>query len=286
MRHYPQEDIVSHALDLISGTGLWLLARHQWIINSMRCVLTGEEPQSTSVLPSFSEIIPKHIYLPDLLMNRFNEISHTLESLWDETAKSIQPMSGLTLFEQLNNYQTLAYQFMVASKEAQQQLIHEFAMRDTLTGVLTRLTLMRNLDVQLERAKQSNLPASIALLDQNDFKAINDQYGHVVGDSTIAITADIIGQNLRPHDQLYRYGGDEWLIIMPATSLTSAKQAIDRIYKIYISHAFKSTCNENFFTSFSYGIAESKDELTAEKWIAEADMRLYDNKANSIKNNS
>ena len=280
-----QEDIVSHALDLISGTGMWLLARHQWLINSMRCVLTGEDAQSTSTLPSFGEIIPKHIYLPDLLMSRFNEISHTLENLWDETAKSIQPTSGLTLFEQLNNYQTLAYQFMVASKEAQQQLIQEFAMRDTLTGVLTRLTLMRNLDDQLERAKQSTLPASIALLDQNDFKAINDQYGHIVGDSTIAITADIFSKNLRPQDQLYRYGGDEWLIIMPATPLTSAKQAIDRIYEIYSSHAFESRHKEKFFTSFSYGIAESKHNLTAEQWIADADMRLYANKANTIKNN-
>ena len=281
-----QEDIVSHALDLISATGMWLLARHQWLINSMRCVLTGEDAQSTSVLPSFSEIIPKHVCLPDLLMSRFIEISHTLESLWDETAKSIQPTSGLTLFEQLNNYQTLAFQFMVASKEAQQQLIHEFAMRDTLTGALTRLTLMRNLDLQLENAKQSSQPACIALLDQNDFKVINDQYGHVIGDSTIATTAEIISKNLRPHDQLYRYGGDEWLIIMPATSLTSAKQAIDRIYKIYISHAFESRQKEKFFTSFSYGIAESKHDLTSEQWIAEADLRLYANKANTIKNNS
>ncbi len=283
-----QEDIVSHghALDLISATGMWLLARHQWLINSMRCLLTGEKTQSTTVLPSFGEIIPKHISLPDLLMNRFNEISHNLESLWDETAKSIQPMSGLTLFEQLDNYQMLAYQFMVASKEAQQQLIHEFAMRDTLTGVLNRLTLMRNLDDQLARAKQNNLPASIALLDQNDFKAINDQYGHVVGDATIAITADIISKNLRPHDQLYRYGGDEWLIIMPATPLTSAKQAIDRIYKYYSSHAFESRHKEKFFTSFSYGIAESNNDLTSEQWIAEADMRLYANKVNTIKNNS
>jgi diguanylate cyclase (GGDEF)-like protein len=278
-----QEDIVSHALDLLSGTSMWLLARHQWIINSMRCVLTGEDFQSTSMLPNFSEITPKHGPLPDHLMNRFNEIRITLENLWDETTKSIQPTSGLPLFEQLDNYQTLAYQFMLTSKEAQEQLTHEFAMRDTLTGVLTRLTMMANLDDQLERAKQSNLPASIALLDQNDFKAINDRYGHLVGDSTIAITADIISKNLREQDQLYRYGGDEWLIVMPATSLKSANQAMDRIYKIYFSHAFKSSSNEIFFTSFSYGIAESKDELTAEKWIAEADMRLYDNKANSIK---
>ena len=281
-----QEDIISHALDLLSGTSMWLQARHQWIINSMRCVLTGEDFQSTSTLPSFSDIIPKHVQLPDLLMNRFTEIRHTLEALWKETAKSIQPASGLPLFEQLDNYQTLAYQFMAASKEANQQLIYEFTMRDPLTGALTRLTLMRNLDEHLKLAKQSKLPASIALLDQNDFKAINDKYGHVVGDSTIAITAEIINKNLRPNDQLYRYGGDEWLIIMPATSLTSAKQAIDRIYKIYISHAFKSSRNENFFASFSYGIAESKDELTVEQWIAEADMRLYDIKANSFKNDS
>lgn len=284
MSTYQQEGIVNNALDLLSVNSMWLLARNQWLVNSMRCILTGEDLQSAATLPSFNENLPKHIELPDILMKRFSEIRHTLEALWDETTKSIQPTSGLTLFEQLDNYQTLAHQFMVASKEAQQLLIHEFAMRDALTGVLTRLTLMRNLDDQLERAKESKLPTSIALLDQNDFKAINDQYGHIVGDSTIAITADIINKNLRPDDQLYRYGGDEWLIIMPSTTLISAKQVVDRLYKIYVSHAFESRRKEKFFTSFSYGIAESKYNLTAEQWIAEADIRLYANKANAVKN--
>jgi diguanylate cyclase (GGDEF)-like protein len=263
---------------------MWVLVRHQWLINSMRCVLTGEDVQSARALPSFNEIIPDHMQIPDLLMNRFTEIRHTLERLWQETSKSIQPTSGLTIYEQLDNYQTLAYQFMLASKEAKQQLIHEFAMRDPLTGVLTRLTLMHNLDVQLERAKRGEPPASIALLDQNNFKAINDKHGHIVGDSTIAKTANIINSNLRPNDQLYRYGGDEWLIIMPSTTVTSAKQAIDSIHKKYISHAFESRHKEKFFTSFSYGIVESKHDFTAEQWIAEADIRLYANKANNAKN--
>ncbi len=281
MNSYQQEDIVSNALELLSATSTWLLARHQWLINTMRCVLTGEDVQLTTELPSFNQIIPHYLTLPDLLMNRFTEIRTALETLWEETTKSIHPTSGLTLFEQLNNYQTLAHQFMVASKEANHQLIHEFALRDPLTGVLTRLTLMRNLDMQLELAKQSAKSASIVLLDQNNFKAINDSYGHIVGDAVISKTAEIINSNLRPNDQLYRYGGDEWLIIMPSTPLMSAKQAIDRIYKVYVSHAFESRRQERFFTSFSYGIAESEYHITAEQWLAEADTRLYANKANA-----
>lgn len=278
MGDYQEEDIVSNALELLSATSTWLLVRHQWLINTMRCVLTGENTQPLAELYNFDKLVPKDLDMPEQLVDRFTEIRTSLEDIWLETTKASHPMSGLTIFEQLNKYQTLAHEFMLASTDANQKLIHEFAMRDPLTGARTKLTLATCLERELSRSKRYMSPCTIALLDQDNFKSINDRWGHVIGDQVISQTAEIINSNLRPTDKLFRFGGDEWLILMPSTSKDKANQAIERMHEIYTSHTFKSKDGEPFSISFSYGIAESSHHKKAEEWIAKADSQLYQNK--------
>lgn len=274
-----EQDINNHTLELLSITSTWLLVRHQWLIDTMRCVLTGENPSSVTELETFNQLIPVHLILSENLSKRFSEIKMSLETHWSEATKTIHPMSGLTVFEQLNNYQASAHDFMLASKEANQKLLHEFAMRDALTGAWTRLTLNTNLSYALKHAIKKNKPCSIALLDHNKFKHINDSWGHVVGDQVLIKTAEIIQSNLKPSDKLYRFGGDEWLIIMPDTSEAIAKKRLARIQEVYLSYEFKSNSDESFFSSFSYGIAESEKVQTPKEWVISADNKLYANKA-------
>jgi diguanylate cyclase (GGDEF)-like protein len=273
-----EEDIVSNALELISITSTWLLVRHQWLINTMRCLLTGEDAQALGDLYDFERMIPKDLKLSEQLIERFTEIRVSLEAIWEETTKASHPMLGLPIFEQLNNYQALAHQFMLASTEANQKLIHDFAMRDSLTGARTRLTLSSCLYHELNRTKRTLIPATIALIDQDKFKSINDRWGHVVGDHVIKKLAKIIQHNLRPTDKLFRFGGDEWLIVMPYTSFIEAEKAINKMKKTYADYAFKPTIHNVFYTSFTYGIAESVKHAEPEQWITEADNQLYKNK--------
>lgn len=282
MAHYQEEDIVSSSLELISATSAWLLVRHQWLINTMRCVLTGENAQPQEDLHQFDQIIPHHLQLPTHLIERFSEIKLTLEAAWDETTKASHPMSGLTIFEQLNNYQALADRFMLASTQANQKLIYEFAMRDSLTGARTRLTLMSCLASELNHSKRYLTASTIALLDQDAFKSINDHWGHLVGDQVIQTMVDIIQNNLRSTDKLFRFGGDEWLIVMPASSKTEAEQAMNRMHEVYAEHEFKSATGDIFFSSFTYGIAESTHHTYPEQWITEADTQLYKKKRKSL----
>lgn len=278
MAHYQEEDIVSSSLDLISATSTWLLVRHQWLINTMRCVLTGENAQSQEDLYQFDHIIPNDLKLPAHLIKRFAEIKLSLEAAWEETTKASHPMSGLTIFEQLNNYQALAHRFMLASTEANQKLIYEFAMRDSLTGVRTRLTLASCLARELNHTKRYLTQSTIGLIDQDAFKSINDRWGHLVGDQVIQTLVAIIQNNLRPTDKLFRFGGDEWLIVMPASSKNEVEQAMNRMHEIYAKHEFKSPTGVIFFSSFSYGIAESTHHTNPEEWITEADTQLYKKK--------
>lgn len=282
MADYQEEDIVSSSLDLISATSTWLLVRHQWLINTMRCVLTGENAQPLEDLHQFNKIIPDNLKLPAHLIERFTEIKISLEAVWEETTKASHPMSGLTIFEQLNKYQTLAHRFMLASTQANQKLIYEFAMRDALTGARSRLTLMPCLARELNHSKRYLIPSTIALIDQDAFKSINDRWGHLIGDQVLQTMVMIMQNNLRPTDKLFRFGGDEWLIVMPASAKFEAEQAMSRMHEIYAKYGFKSSAGDIFFSSFTYGLAESTHHTHPEEWITEADIQLYKNKRKSL----
>lgn len=281
MHVYHEEDTATQALEILTATNTWLLARHQWLIDTMRCILTGENLPPTDKLATFDYVMPEHVNLSTHLMQHFTEIRTALETQWLEATNTIHPMSGLTVYEQLNSYQSSAHHFMLAAKKAHQKLLEEFAMRDSLTGAKTRLTMDATLKEALEQAEVSGRPCAIALIDQNAFKAINDRWGHVVGDEVLVQTANIFQNNLRMTDQLFRLGGDEWLVLMPKTTKVQADKVMQRTLTIYNAYQFKAHDDTDFSTTFSYGIAESSEELTVKIWLTEADKQLYKNKRES-----
>jgi diguanylate cyclase (GGDEF)-like protein len=240
----------------------------------------GENPPPFDKLYEFDDITPKSAKLPSSLNHHFNLVKTTLESMWEDTISASHPVSGLTVHEQLENYQILAHNFMAFAQEANQELWQEYATRDFLTGTWTRLKLQSCLSQALEYVKQHEVACSIVLLDQNKFKLINDEWGHVTGDEVLIKTAAIIERNLRPKDKLFRYGGDEWLILMPGANAMLAKTIIQRIAAQFEVHEFESKTGEAFKSTFSYGIGEAIAAKTTEEWISAADAQLYSHKSN------
>lgn len=275
---YREEDIPTNALELLASTSQWILTRHQWLIDNMRCLLMGESAPTLDELYEFDFITARTLNLPKNLIVSFVEIRSQLEDLWREVIKTYHPLSGLTLFEQVNMFHKAANAFMQGTKEANQRLWFEFSLRDTLTGAWTRLSLSGSLSQELARADRQNVPACIAILDQNQFKQINDIWGHVVGDDVLSKTAEIISKNLRPNDKLFRYGGDEWLILMPSTNKAVCIGVIERIQEVCGAHVFVSPTGIKFCSTFTFGVSESVGGQTAEEWIAAADAKFYDKK--------
>lgn len=267
-----------NAFELISATSTWVLARHQWLFDTMRCVLTGEQMPTTSGLIQFEEVVPQPLNVSKHTTMAFNEMKTNLERIWLKTTKTIHPLSGKTLFEQLNAFQISANDFMQSSNDANQQLIIELTIYDTLTGALSRLTLNNYLDKLLLQTKHDKQVACMAFLDQQGFKAINDQWGHGFGDFVLTETAEIIQQNLRVNDKLFRYGGDEWLVLLPNTGQAQAEEIIKRIQQRYRQHVFKTQSGESIYAHFDYGIAQSKASDTVKSWIDQADLAFYQNK--------
>lgn len=105
--------------------------------------------------------------------------------------------------------------------------MREQAVRDPLTGLYNRRYF--DIFVELCRKKHEKGVLSLAILDMNGFKAVNDRYGHTVGDEVLVAVADILRNNVRRDDVVIRWGGDEFLILMPATGLEEARAAVKRL---------------------------------------------------------
>lgn len=151
------------------------------------------------------------------------------------------------------------------------------AVRDALTGVFSRSGGEEVLELQFSIASRSGAKLSVAFLDLDHFKSINDQYGHEAGDTVLVNMASIVSRHLRRSDVLVRWGGEEFLVVMPDTSLAHAQAALVRLLKT----GFGVTPRNTPVTA-SIGVAElTIDKARDWKSLLEiADQRMYRAKQN------
>jgi diguanylate cyclase (GGDEF)-like protein len=158
-------------------------------------------------------------------------------------------------------------------KEAYKR-IEELAELDELTGSLNRRSIMHSLDEEINRARHSNIPCAIALIDLDWFKRINDQFGHPVGDEALRAFAITVFANIRSIDKFGRYGGEEFLLILPETSDSAALRIVDRLRKIVASLDW-TAISQNMAVTMSAGLATLRPDDTADSILARADRLLY-----------
>lgn len=156
-----------------------------------------------------------------------------------------------------------------------QVILEEQAIRDSLTGLYNRHYLKEALKREFSRAEREEYPICFILMDLDWFKKINDTYGHAAGDLTIQYFANLLKRQTRTGDIVCRYGGEEFLLVLPNTPVASAAQIAERLRKDFeysgVSHAgllIKATT--------SCGISEFPSHgATEEKVLAAADIALY-----------
>lgn len=122
--------------------------------------------------------------------------------------------------------------FLLWLQQELRQHFMELAVTDALTGALNRHGLMPRLQEELGRAMRSGRPLSVALCDLDHFKRINDVHGHAAGDQVIKSFTDTARRHLRGHDLIGRWGGEEFLIVLPETSGKDAVSVIDRLRQL------------------------------------------------------
>ncbi len=169
------------------------------------------------------------------------------------------------------------YQSGLKLKEAYKR-IEELAELDELTGSYNRRCIMRMLDEEIARAGRNGAPCSIALIDLDWFKRINDAFGHPTGDEVLRTFAITMFANIRGIDRFGRYGGEEFLLVLPDMSTDNAVRALDRLRAI-IAELDWSAFSPDMSVTISAGVATLKPEETPDTFLARADSALYAAKA-------
>jgi diguanylate cyclase len=172
--------------------------------------------------------------------------------------------------------------------EAQQKVINDLKSKlemveveanlDPLTDLFNRRSLERALKEFFTLCKQSKMSFSLVLIDLDDFKYVNDNYGHNVGDLVLAKVAKVLRTNMRAKDILGRWGGDEFVVIMPNTDLENAKKVLERI-KFQIEKMEILAEGKRFKVSISAGVVQCGENF--QSWldmIKEADRLMYEDK--------
>jgi len=153
--------------------------------------------------------------------------------------------------------------------------VQRLAITDSLTGLHNRRHLLELARHELQRARRYRLPMSVFMLDIDEFKRVNDTYGHAIGDQVLQGVAECCRQELRGVDVLGRYGGDEFAAVLPETGLPAACQVAERLRKSIAQRALDTKAGQVTVT-VSLGVAVLDDEhLAPETVLDRADQALY-----------
>jgi len=162
----------------------------------------------------------------------------------------------------------------VSARAQRGRTLRLFMEKDGLTGLFRHSHIIEQLEVAVRRADRQHGKLAVAMLDIDGFKEVNDEHGHLVGDQVLKALAYLLRQRLRMSDVLGRYGGDEYVVVLPDTDGAAALDKMDDIRRNFaaIDH---ETGHGSFSVTLSCGVGEFPAALTSHELIAAADEALY-----------
>lgn len=194
--------------------------------------------------------------------------------------KFTDAIAGLVALIILFNAYTIYQQVLIkrlrrqlADKQSHSLILRDLAMIDALTGLYNRRFAEQRLAAEVARSARKGHPLCIVLLDLNDFKFINDTYGHGVGDLVLQEFAASLSRAIRSGDLAVRMGGDEFLLILPECNLSQLRLVFDRLGQLEVSWQ-----DRKIFMKYSAGWKEYTSGDQPEAMLAAADEALYANK--------
>lgn len=190
----------------------------------------------------------------------------------EKIKEEISALGYSKIISELNLTQRETSKLKAELKESKNQLL-----RDTLTGLPNRLAFQERVELECNRMKRLKTPLSLAMWDIDHFKNINDSYGHDAGDRVLKVFSDFVHKRLRKTDLFARLGGEEFVLLMPDTSLDMALILNNKIRETLLNCHFTYN-SEKFIVTSSVGIAEFTSDDTPDTVMKRADQALYKSK--------
>ena len=159
-------------------------------------------------------------------------------------------------------------------KERTAQL-EALAVADPLTGTFRRSYALDTLREELKRAERYGIPLTVAMIDIDDFKVVNDTHGHLAGDDVLRGVGALLNTLSRDSDTIGRFGGEEFIIVMPECDESQGLLAVDRFITALREHQFTLTSGETLHVTCSAGTAQADTDVTEAELLGLADKALY-----------
>lgn len=153
------------------------------------------------------------------------------------------------------------------------------AYTDPLTGLCNRSTMLQQLQRQVSLSRREGSPMSLLIVDIDNFKNINDRYGHLNGDKVIRCVATHLRESLRDFDLIFRYGGEEFVVVLGATDLPCAGDIAERLRQAVASHTCVLGANEQVSPTISLGVAQLREAEDPMELFNRADSAMYEAKS-------
>jgi len=164
------------------------------------------------------------------------------------------------------------------SRTIQQELVQQQSFTDPLTEIYNRRSLEDMAGRFISHARRTNNPLTLMMIDVDRFKDVNTRFGHLTGDVVLANTAALLKHSVRGSDAVFRYGGDEFLVILADTSSADAARVVERI-TAGVAEWNRAGHLQGFELSLSIGVAEWVDGVTLDELLDKADNHMYEAKA-------
>ena len=149
------------------------------------------------------------------------------------------------------------------------------AVTDSLTGLYNRHYLDTYLEVSLERSRVDGKPLAVAIIDIDFFKAVNNTHGHPAGDNVLRTVAGRFLSRLRPYDEIFRYGGEEFLICLPGTDAVRAAEVAERLRLSLADQPMRLADGTVLPLTASFGLCLTDEAVPLKQTIEQADAALY-----------
>lgn len=205
-----------------------------------------------------------------------NVMTHAIEPLEPLTPHALAMLRYFNISVVFTMFAYLSSYYYRSIVETQKRL-SKLAMTDSMTGLYNRRHIMDVIDYEAVRQKRSSAPLSLIIADIDHFKSINDRYGHETGDAVLIAVSQLIRKSIREQDSASRWGGEEFLLVLPDTDLDQAILIAQRIREMVAASPI-SVDRQTIFTSMTLGVSAYQSGETASKAIARADVLLYEGK--------
>lgn len=163
----------------------------------------------------------------------------------------------------------------VLSRARRARALGNALSRDSLTGVLKHGSAKDQLEQALARSARAAVPCAVAMIDLDHFKAVNDQHGHASGDKVLRSVGALLRNRLRREDVVGRYGGEEFLVVLPGMDADAAATKLDGLRAAFSEIGFLADSGQSLHCTFSVGVSDNRQHAAADVVLQAADAALY-----------